>query len=377
MPEKKLQSFSEVCIVGGGLAGLITSILLARNGIGCQLIEKKKYPFHRVCGEYLSNETLPFLKAHNLFPEQFAPPVMRRLSLSSVLGKEVFLPLDSGGFGISRFAFDHYLSTIAEAEGVVLLEEAEVDGVAFTDDHFHISSSVGQTHAQVVVASYGKRSRLDIKLGRPFIKKRSPYLGVKYHVRTAHPDDLISLHNFPGGYCGVGKVENGVTNICYLTIASNLKAFKSIREMEENILFKNPKIEALFHASEFLLPKPETINEISFARKAPVESHMLMVGDAAGMITPLCGNGMAMAIHAGKLAAERIISYFQDKSRSRIRLEEEYASAWNNTFATRMWVGRKIQNLFGNVASSNLAVQLANIPWVAKQLIRMTHGKEF
>ncbi|MEX1240344.1 MAG: FAD-dependent monooxygenase [Cyclobacteriaceae bacterium] len=93
-------------IIGGGMAGLISGIQLARAGIPCVLIEKKSYPLHRVCGEYISNETVPFLKRNGLYPTEFSPPQINRLQLSSVTGKQAIVPLDFGGFGISRFSFD-------------------------------------------------------------------------------------------------------------------------------------------------------------------------------------------------------------------------------------------------------------------------------
>ena len=96
----------QVVIVGGGISGLLTAIQLAKAGIPCYVVEKKNYPFHRVCGEYISNETVPFLKSRNLFPDQFNPPRIQRFQLSSVRGKNKILPLDLGGFGISRYTFD-------------------------------------------------------------------------------------------------------------------------------------------------------------------------------------------------------------------------------------------------------------------------------
>ncbi len=93
-------------IAGGGLAGLVTANILGRAGIACTVIEKNEYPFHRVCGEYISNETVPFLKSLGLYPDEFSPPQISRFQLTSVNGKSAFLPLGLGGFGISRFSFD-------------------------------------------------------------------------------------------------------------------------------------------------------------------------------------------------------------------------------------------------------------------------------
>ena len=83
-----------------------------------------------------------------------------------------------------------------------------------------------------------------------------------------------------------------------------------ITDMEQTDFCQNPISEKIFSESEFLYKEPLTISQISFDKKKQVENHVLMIGDAAGMITPLCGNGMSMALHGSKLAAEQIRSFF-------------------------------------------------------------------
>lgn len=368
----------KVIVIGGGISGLLTAIQLIFENIPCTVIEKKKYPFHRVCGEYISNETVPFLKKLDLFPAEFHPPQIQRFQLSSVSGKNKILPLDLGGFGISRYAFDHFLYQKAKALGVNFFLEEEVASISFSDEKFILKSQLRELDADVVVGAFGKRSKLDIHLNRTFIKKRSPYVGVKYHVITHHPADLIALHNFNGGYCGISNVENGKTNLCYLASRENLRRYGNIREMEEAVLFENPLLKNIFLNAQFIFDKPETINEITFETKLPVESHILMAGDAAGMITPLCGNGMAMAIHTSKILSELVVKFVKQKSFSRTSLEKNYADAWNNQFKKRLWFGRQVQKLFGNKMASNITVNLAiNVRPLANAIIKNTHGDPF
>lgn len=227
------------------------------------------------------------------------------------------------------------------------------------------------------MGAFGKRSRLDKSMNRSFMQKKSPYVGVKYHIRTQHPNDVIALHNFKDGYCGISNVEDGKSTLCYLTHRNNLKAYKQVDAMERAVLYKNPYLKEIFSTSEVLYDKPETINEISFETKSPVENHVLMCGDAAGMITPLCGNGMALAIHSAKVAAEQI-SDFVDGNITRAELEHRYQQKWNQLFAKRLWAGRQIQNLFGSEWTSDLAVNLARYtPSIAGWLVKQTHGKPF
>lgn len=367
-----------VAIVGGGIGGLLTSIQLVKAGIRCQLFEKKRYPFHRVCGEYISNEAVPFLESQGLFPHQFNPPRITRFQLSSIAGKQQVLPLDLGGFGISRYSFDNFLCQQAIRAGVEVEVDASVERIEFDNKTFRVHVNKSVHEFDVVVGAFGKRSNIDVKMNRDFVKKRSPYVGIKYHIRTNHPGDVIALHNFPGGYCGLSNVEEGKSNLCYLVHRDKLKEIGSIPKLETEVLCRNPFLSDIFRESEFLFDRPETINEISFENKAPIEHHMLLVGDSSGMIAPLCGNGMAMAMRASRLASEFIRRFCTDVNYSRAQLEHDYTGAWRNSFQTRLWAGRQLQRLFGSETASALAVNLAIYARpVAKAIMRNTHGKPF
>lgn len=367
----------DIAIVGGGLSGLINAIMLARAGKRVVLFERKRYPFHRVCGEYISNEVAPFLKRNDLFPEEMKPPILKRFLLTSVNGRSTGLDLDMGGFGISRFYLDEFLYQKALEAGVECHQQTTVTDIQFVDECFIISHGTEETKANIVIAAYGKRSILDKKLNRPFMSRRSPYAGVKYHIKTDFADDTIALHNFKDGYCGISKIEGEAFNLCYLTHNENIKRCGSIEEMEREILYENPFLKTVFENADFLFEKPIVINEINFEKKAAVENHILMSGDAAGMITPLCGNGMAMAIHSAKVLSELIINVTAGPKFDRKMLEENYTKAWNELFARRLLAGRKIQGLFGSTLMSNVAVNLAKIKPVANALVNMTHGRTF
>ncbi len=366
-------------IVGGGLAGLVTSIHLSRAGISCHLIEKKSYPFHRVCGEYISNEVIPYLASLGADPEALQPSHINRFQLTSVNGKSASMPLDLGGFGVSRYQLDNFLFKKATQLGALFSLDTECEKISFHGGNFIVQTNLQEEEAEVVIGSFGKRSKLDVQLNRPFLQKRSPYLGVKYHIRWKDcPEDQISLHNFQDGYCGISQIEDNRVNLCYLTHRKNLKSHGSIRAMEEAVLFQNPFLKKVFEEAEFLFAKPETINEITFETKTPLANHVLLAGDAAGMITPLCGNGMAMAIHSAKILSEHIVRFCETKNYSRNQLEADYTHAWTGLFAKRLWTGRQIQRLFGDVWASNMAVNLARYtPGVARFLMKKTHGVPF
>jgi flavin-dependent dehydrogenase len=366
-----------VVIIGGGLAGLVASILLVKRQLRVILVEKKRYPFHRVCGEYISNEVKPFLVREGLFPQECAPVAINELELTSCNGNSALVPLDLGGFGVSRYSFDHFLYRRAVQAGVDFRLNQEAGAVRFAEDHFEVQVGDTVLQADIVLGAFGKRSKLDHVMERSFMSRRSPYAGVKYHVQMDHPRNRISLHNFMNGYCGISRVENEVSNLCYLTHRDNLRTYRNIRSMEEAILFRNPFIRGIFSSAKFVFDKPEVINEISFATKTPLHDHVLMVGDAAGMVAPLCGNGMAMAIHSAKLAAECIGSFMNGEI-ARPEMERGFANKWSELFSRRLWIGRQVQRLFGGESASNLAVRIArHSPGITRRIVAATHGKVF
>ncbi|MFM7628138.1 MAG: NAD(P)/FAD-dependent oxidoreductase [Algoriphagus sp.] len=366
----------EVLIVGGGLAGLVASLLLVQKGFPVTLVEKKTYPFHRVCGEYVSNEVMGFLKRNELYPLGIDLPQIRKFEFSDTQGKSITMPLDLGGFGISRYVFDEWLYRLAIRQGVEVITGVQVSDLYFDaqEDLFRVSlSDFQERQAYYVLGAFGKRSKLDQVMGRKFFGQRSPYIGVKYHIRTSWSRETVALHNFNGGYCGINAIEEEKFNLCYLGSREQLREYGSIEEMEKQILWKNPLLESIFRESEFLFDKPEVINEINFERKLPVENHLLMLGDAAGLITPLCGNGMAMAMHSAKLCTEVLAL-----GGTRQEVELRYTSLWNAQFYQRLGIGRAIQGLFGSGRGSIIARNLiTHLPPVARFLLKNTHGQSF
>ncbi len=375
-----MSPLNKAVIIGGGLAGLSSALALNRQGFEVIIIEKKQYPFHRVCGEYISNEVLPFLQSLNITIDELEPSKLSRLAVSSVARKTVYAPLDLGGFGISRYTFDHYLYQKAIQAGVGFIF-TNATNVVFDGSEFEITlTDHPKINTRILIGAYGKRSNLDQKLKRSFFYNRSPYMGVKYHIKTEFPGNLIQLDNFEGGYCGICKIENERYSLCYLTETKNLKKHGSISEMEKQALFKNAHLKYVFENSEFLFNNPEVINEITFERKSLADNHILFCGDAAGMITPLCGNGMAMAIHSGKLIAETITAHLKTDPAllNREILEKTYHDKWEKEFAFRLKTGRFIQKLFGNNTVSNVAVSiLKSFPAITQLLIKKTRGKPF
>ena len=370
------KQFLDVIIIGGGLAGLCNAIHLSKLGKKVLLIEKNEYPKHKVCGEYISNEVLPYLEFLEVNPFDSGAVRINNFQLSTIKSNIISAKLPLGGFGISRYTLDLVLSEKAKENGVTILQDT-VSNVTFLKDVFQVETKDNNIFtSKITIGAFGKRSLLDVKMGRNFIQKKSPYLGVKIHVKGNFKEDLVALHNFKGGYCGVSKVENNAINLCYITNYATFKQYKNIEDFQEQVVFKNNYLKEIFHSSEAIFEKPLSISQISFETKKPVEDHILMCGDSAGMIHPLCGNGMSMAIQSAQLASKLILNYFNGEIETRKELEKQYIRQWNRRFSLRLKAGHFIAMLFRKDTIASVLLQiLKKLPFLLPIIIKQTHGK--
>ena len=365
----------DVAIIGGGLAGLTSALHLSKCNKQVLLIEKNEYPKHKVCGEYISNEVLPYLNSLGIDPVKEGAKEIDQLELSTVKSKTIRGELPLGGFGMSRYFLDELLAKKALENNVVIHQDT-VEKISFEDHHFLIYTKKNQMYTgRVVIGAFGKRSNLDVQMNRKFIQRKSPYLAVKTHVKGVFPDNLVALHNFKGGYCGVSKVETNAINVCYIVNFSSFKKYKNIEDFQKQVIFKNDHLRKIVTQASPIFEKPLTISQISFKTKKPVEDHILMCGDTAGMIHPLCGNGMGMAIRSAQIASLEILKFLNGKI-SRHQLENNYLRNWNKEFKIRLRAGHLIAWLFRNQRISEMLLTVLKwIPSLLPKIIRLTHGK--
>lgn len=365
----------EVIIIGGGLAGLTAALHLSKLGLKATVFEKNDYPKHKVCGEYISNEVLPYFNWLGIHPKELHATAITELNFSNPKGKSITRALPMGGFGISRYALDNFLYNKAIANGCEVILES-VENVAFAYDVFMVTTSDGSVfRSKVVLGAFGKRSAIDQKLERTFIKQKSPWLAVKGHYKGTFPADVVGLHNFKGGYCGISKVENNIINICYLADFETFRNYKNIDEYQQKVMNENPNLKEIFSTMDPLFEKPLTISQVSFAKKEAVENHILMIGDTAGLIHPLCGNGMAMAIHSAKIASELTVEFLEGKM-TRETLEKKYSKQWNHHFRRRIRTGRLLASLLQKPKLSGAVLRiLSAFPFLLTFIINKTHGK--
>lgn len=361
-----------ILIVGGGLAGLIAAIDLALRGYSVQVLEQKSYPRHKVCGEFVSTEVLPYLKRLGAYPASHQPPLMDTLQITATSGRKLRSPLDIPSFGISRYTWDSFLLRRARDLGVQVVTGCKVQDIHFQKDHFSLSDHQGNHYqSTVVLAAYGKQHRWN-----SHSRGAGRYLGLKMHYRAPWPAGEVHLHNFKGGYCGVSPVEEGRINLCYLVERRAVAHYAHPFDFHHHGLSQNPFLEHFLHQAEPLFAKPLTISQIDFSPRPVVQEHQLLLGDAAGLIHPFCGNGMAMAVGAARLAVVEVDRFCRGLQ-SREEMEQRYQSQWKHAFARRLRVGRWARPLFGRRKLTDGALQFFDQqPAMLKRALKYAHGPE-
>ncbi len=319
------QNKFEVLIVGGGLAGLSLAIMCAQSGLKVLLIEKGTYPRQKVCGEYISMESYDMVKGLGVPLETLQVPIINKFVLTSPHSREATTRMNTGGFGISRYYLDEKLAQLAVDAGVKLLTQTKVQHMVNIHNGYQVTTQKGHVfESPLLVGAYGRISGLH----HPSKISQKEFVGVKYHVDAGPADDTIEIHHFKGGYCGVSKVENGHYNLCYLARSVDLKECKgNIDLLEQRVLMKNPSL--AYRLSANRLFEPVFTSGLYFGVHTETGLSYPQIGDAAGFIPPLTGNGMSLAFRSAAFMHQEILSYQSHKDPLRLlKAHQSYISTY-------------------------------------------------
>jgi menaquinone-9 beta-reductase len=329
---KRAKQDYDVIIVGGGPAGSSTAIHLAQHDVKVLLVEQKKFPRAKLCGEFISPECVcHFEKLGVAADMQLSQPAeITETVFYSRSGKRIVVPSrwfgGSVALGLSRSEMDNNLLSRAKMLGVNVLEETSV--VELIEEQGSVRGlslkTCNEEHtylAPIVVDATGRSRAVIRKVADGASQKSSKpkLVAFKSHLEGSRGSEAAcEIYSYPGGYGGLSGVENGVSNLCFIVRASEVIRANSDPDtvVRQNIM--------LNRRAAFTLKEAHTVSDWlsvsldSFGRHRPVPaSGLLAVGDAAAFIDPFTGSGMLMALESGELAAQSIV-------RHRNKLTEEF-----------------------------------------------------
>ena len=348
----------DVIVAGGGPAGSSAAIHLATRGARVLLAEQKKFPRAKLCGEFISPECLDHFARLGVGDRMMAAGGARltRTVFYSRGGRSVSVPSEwfsnqAGALGLSRAEMDYKLLEGAREAGVEVMEETQVcgliiDGQRMRGVHLKSGDSLKDATATVTIDATGRtRSlsrRLNGDLTRQTRKRRPPLVAFKAHLENAQVvPGACEIYFYPGGYGGLSGVENGLSNLCFIAAAKDVRACESDAErVMREVVTRNSR-------AGYTLSRAQTCSEWlgvsleSFGRHELVPADgLLTVGDAAAFIDPFTGSGMLMALESGEAAAGVIIEHLANlKNGASFKgLARDYCRIYQRHFESRLRV---------------------------------------
>ncbi|MFT4522669.1 MAG: flavin-dependent dehydrogenase [Bacteroidia bacterium] len=365
----------DVGIIGAGIAGSSLAICLALKGFKVVVIDQDSFPRHKVCGEFVSNESIQFFEDVGIKMSDHKLPEIEHVKLTSQNGRTLRTPLKMGGLGISRYLLDQLLIERMLELKVEVHQQMKVHRV--TENTIQTASN--RFDCKLIVGAFGKyRPSFAVKPERRALKN---FIGVKYHIKPSAdfhlPTDEISLHSFKQGYCGISKIEDDKYCLCYLVDAKQLvKHGNNIETMERAILHSNPELANIFDNIHHMYDNPLVISNIKFNKQATYsrKKGMVYLGDAAGSISPLSGNGMSMAARSANELA-KIISHHGLNAED---IHPDYDRFWNKHLGGRVNKAKYLNLLMLNPSLNHFTLKiLSSQKWLRNQVIHSMQGKTF
>lgn len=313
----------DVAIAGAGPAGTSAAIQLALAGARVLLIEEKRFPRAKLCGEFISPECLAHFKRLGVMEQMSAAGgvAVSETVFYSRRGNSVAVPSEwfmtgTQALGLSRSEMDQQLLQRARSAGVVVLEEThaarlicereEVRGI-----RVKTGDATQEYEAFVTIDATGRTRALARQLDPPRGKQRkhaNPLVAFKAHLKnTRVAAGACEIYFYKRGYGGLSRVEDGLSNLCFIVAANDVRRYGSDPELVlREVVLQNSR--AAYTLAEATTSSPWlSVSLESFGRRRLVPSKgLLTVGDAAAFIDPFTGSGMLMALESGQVAAETI-----------------------------------------------------------------------
>jgi flavin-dependent dehydrogenase len=359
----------DLIVIGGGPAGASAAITAARAGARVLLLERGRFPRQKVCGEFVSAESLGLL--NNLLDSK------RRVLLAGAVRIErtrVFLDdqileaqVDPAAASIARLDLDDALWNSAEAVGADASQQVTAHKVQGSGP-FLVSTSAGEFHAKAVVNASGRWSNLNATAP---INGQPRWIGVKGHFEEASPPASVDLYFFEGGYCGVQPVDlmgdagRGRVNACAMVRADAASTLEQVLEQHPALLTRSRGWKRLID--------PVSTSPLLFRQPTPERNGILMVGDAACFVDPFVGDGISLALRSGALAAECVIPWFRGET-GLAEASRRYCGEYVRQFGAVFQNSSKIRRMLRlpEAVRRPVVALLAKVPAATQYLVRKT-----
>jgi flavin-dependent dehydrogenase len=359
----------ELIVVGAGPAGSACAITSAQRGAHVLLLDKDRFPRHKVCGEFVSSESLHIL--NSLLGNDTAFVERPKIITSRVFldGRQITIPVEPAASSIPRYDLDAALLNAAKAAGVDVREEVLVSDVSHeAESAFTVTTSAGNITAKAVVNSSGRWSQLT---QREALNERSPdqtkWIGLKSHFSEQSPSNSVDLYFFSGGYCGVQPIGDHTVNACAMVRADVARSLQDVFALHPDLQRRSRNWQQNFPTV--------TTSGLRFREPRTEDRGMFLAGDAAAFIDPFAGDGISLALHGGVMAAQALIPFVQ-QSGSLAQAQVAYHREYFRQLAPALRNASRIRKLLSAPAWLRASVmRLAGNQMIGRMLVRETRAR--
>lgn len=302
---------ADVLVIGGGPAGAAAAITLAQRGRDVLLVERSAGPHHKVCGEFISHEALHYLRSLGLAPDKLGAVPIHAVRFAGTK-QTVEAPLPFAAVSLTRRRLDEELLRCAAMAGARVLRGENVEALAQNGSTWTATIS-GQSNiaAQTVFLATGKH---DLRGHARPPGKQPGMVAFKMYWQLA-PQQAASLAGhvelllYRGGYAGLQPVEDGAANLCCLVHARELQRLGGRWETLLDAMQEQcPHLRARLGGARPLLERPLAISSIPYGYLRERAAGLWRLGDQAAVIPSFTGDGMSLALHSAKTAAEMYLA---------------------------------------------------------------------
>jgi flavin-dependent dehydrogenase len=365
----------DLIVIGAGPGGCSTAISAARGGARVLLLERGRFPRHKVCGEFVSAESLGLLQTLLAADCRSLINNALRISTSRIFADDSEIPaeINPPAVSIARYDLDVALWNSANQSGVTAREDCTVTAVERNDrdgTSFQVVSNSSRFETRALVNATGRWSFLTPESTRVRAADNR-WIGVKAHFRETAAPPSVDLYFFPGGYCGVQPVsapENGsgsIINACAMVKADVATDLTQVFRSHPALQARSARWEAVM--------APVTTSPLIFHQPEPVQDEVLQVGDSATFVDPFIGDGISLALRSGDLAAQCLQSFFSGQVSLR-EAAAEYARRYRRQLAPVFRASSQLRNFLKlpGIVRRPVMSMLQRTPAITRRLVRMT-----
>jgi menaquinone-9 beta-reductase len=296
----------DLIIIGGGPAGTSAAISAARGGARVLLLERGRFPRHKVCGEFVSAESLSLLQdlldhKHTALLGDAVRIPRARLFLD---GRTLHANVDPPAASIARFDLDAALWHSAQSFGVDARQQVTAQSVSGSGP-FRIITTDGEFESRALINASGRWSNLNLAPADNGTRPEK-WLGVKAHFAEPSSQPSVDLYFFEGGYCGVQPVGDGRVNASAMVRADVASSLPEVFTQHSALRDRSRNWDQV--------SDPVSTSPLIFRSPQPERDGVLLAGDAAGFVDPFVGDGISLALRSGSLAARCLKSFFSGEA---------------------------------------------------------------